>query len=246
MYRTAFAEATKRVEEKNDVKAMTLLAELYADGLGVRKDEQKAADWYRHRRRARRPRSDVRAGDVQDERPRRPARPRRRRRSCSPRRPSSATPPPPTISPCSIVEGQLFPQDFKRAAELLRIAAQAGNPEAQYALATFYKEGRGVPQDLREAARLLGAAALADNTDAEVEYGIALFNGTGVAKNEAAAATYLTKAARRGSPIAQNRLAFMYATGQGVKRDPVQAARWHLIARAGGANDLFLEDFCAR
>ena len=96
---------------------------------------------------------------------------------------------------------------------------------------------------LREAARLLGAAALADNTDAEVEYGIALFNGTGVAKNEVAAATYLTKAARRGSPIAQNRLAFMYATGQGVKRDPVQAARWHLIARSGGASDLFLEDY---
>ena len=35
----------------------------------------------------------------------------------------------------------------------------------------------------------------------------------------------------------------MYATGRGVKLDPVQAARWHLIARAGGANDLFLEDF---
>ena len=35
----------------------------------------------------------------------------------------------------------------------------------------------------------------------------------------------------------------MYATGRGVKADPVQAARWHLIARAGGGNDLFLEDF---
>src|SRR5688572_11190745 len=47
MYRTAFAEATKRIEEKSDIKAMTLLAELYADGLGVQKDEAKAADWYR-------------------------------------------------------------------------------------------------------------------------------------------------------------------------------------------------------
>ena len=35
MYLTAFAEATKRIEEKSDIKAMTLLAELYADGLGV-------------------------------------------------------------------------------------------------------------------------------------------------------------------------------------------------------------------
>jgi TPR repeat protein len=141
------------------------------------------------------------------------------------------------------MEGQLFPQDFKRAAELIRVAAEAGIPEAQYALATFYKDGRGVDKDPREAARLLGAAALAGNIDAEIEYAIALFNGTGVARNETAAFGYLLKAARKGSPIAQRRLAFMYATGRGVKADPVQAARWHLIARAGGDNDQFLDDF---
>ena len=35
-YITAFAEAMKRIEQKSDVKAMTLVAELYADGLGLR------------------------------------------------------------------------------------------------------------------------------------------------------------------------------------------------------------------
>ena len=50
-------------------------------------------------------------------------------------------------------------------------------------------------------------------------------------------------AARKGSPIAQNRLAFMYANGRGVPADPVQAARWHLIARAGGDTNLAMEDF---
>ena len=35
----------------------------------------------------------------------------------------------------------------------------------------------------------------------------------------------------------------MYATGRGIKADPVQAARWHLIARAGGDGNLFMEDF---
>jgi TPR repeat protein len=211
MYVTAFAEAMRRVEQKSDVKAMTLLAELYADGLGLRQDEAKAAEWYR---------LAAERGDRE------------------------------AIFALAMFRmngrGGLRDRDAAAkllASELLRGAAQAGNPEAQYALATFYKEGRGVPQDLREAARLLGAAALAENSDAEIEYGIALFNGTGIAKNEVAAATYLTKAARRGSPIAQNRLALMYAMGRGVKLDPVQAARWHLIARSGGANDLFLEDF---
>jgi TPR repeat protein len=64
-----------------------------------------------------------------------------------------------------------------------------------------------------------------------------------VARNETAALSYLIRAARKGSPIAQNRLAYMYATGRGVKADPVQAGRWHLIAKAGGDNDQFLEDF---
>ena len=46
-YITAFREATRRVEEKDDPKAMTLLGELYADGLGVPNDDKKAADWYK-------------------------------------------------------------------------------------------------------------------------------------------------------------------------------------------------------
>ena len=125
----------------------------------------------------------------------------------------------------------------------MRMAADAGNPQAQYALATFYKDGRGVKQDLQEAARLLGEAARAGTTEAEVEYGIALFNGTGVPRDERAAFQYLLKAAQKNSAPAQTRLAFMYATGRGAKADPVQAARWHLIARAGGDNDQFLEDF---
>src|SRR5882757_6826056 len=45
-YMTAFAIATRRVEEKKDARAMTLLGELYANGFGVEHDDKKAADWY--------------------------------------------------------------------------------------------------------------------------------------------------------------------------------------------------------
>ena len=125
----------------------------------------------------------------------------------------------------------------------MRRAADAGSPEAQYALATLYKEGRGVAKNPEEAARLLGLAARAGNTDAEVEYGIALFNGTGVAKDEAAAAGFFVKAAQKGNPIAQNRLACMFATGRGIAGRSGRGGRWHMIARAGGDNDLYLDDF---
>ena len=136
------------------------------------------------------------------------------------------------------MEGELFPRDFARAAQLLRIAAQAGSPQAQYALGTLYKEGRGVPKDQREAVRLFALASLGDETDAEVEYAIALFNGDGVERNQPLAARLFHKAALKGNPIAQDRLALILANGLGVKADPVEAAKWHLISKAAGETDL--------
>jgi TPR repeat protein len=89
----------------------------------------------------------------------------------------------------------------------------------------------------------MGAAAVADLLDAEVEYAIALFNGTGTTKDEPRATALFRKAAMRGSPIAQNRLARILAAGRGVTADPVEAAKWHLIAKAGGASDPSLDEF---
>jgi TPR repeat protein len=125
---------------------------------------------------------------------------------------------------------------------LLRIAADAGNSEAQYALATFYKEGTGVEKDVEKSVRLLQAASLADNVDAEVEYAIALYNGTGTPKNEAAAVALLRKAARQNSPIAQNRLARVLASGQGAPMDKVEGLKWHLVAKSAGRGDPMLDE----
>jgi hypothetical protein len=60
------------------------------------------------------------------------------------------------------------------------------------------------------------------------------------------AAALLKKAARAGSPIAQNRLANILAVGRGIAADPVEAIKWHLVSRAGGATDLGLDDFMRR
>lgn len=242
LYVSAFREATRRVEAKTDPKAMTLLGELYAEGLGVANDDKKAADWYKLAA-ARGDREAVFAlamfkmtgrGGPAD-------------RPEAARLLAEASKLGHVVATYDLallhLDGQLVRQDFVRAAELMRIAADAGSPEAQYALATFYKEGRGVKKDLEEAARLLGIAARSGHTNAEVEYGIALFNGTGIAKNESAAAGYFLKAAQKNNPVGQNRLAWMYAIGRGIKADPVEAARWHLIARAGGDNDQYLDEF---
>jgi TPR repeat protein len=241
-YITAFSIATRRAEERNDVKAMTLLGELYANGFGIERDDKKAAEWYRLAA-DRGDRAAMfalgmfylggRLGTVNSEQG-------AKLLAAAAKLGHAAAS---YDLALLYLEGKVFPQDFARAAELFRIAADAGNPEAQYALATFYKEGRGVPTDLAEAARLLAAAALVDNTDAQVEYAIALFNGTGVDRNEPLAAALLRKAARKGNPVAQNRLANILAVGRGLKADAMEAIKWHMVAKAGGVSDIPLDAF---
>jgi uncharacterized protein len=242
---TAFAEATRRVQESGDPHAMTLLGELYSNGYGVPLDDIKAAKWYKLA--ADRGDRDAmfalaifhvsRRGGLHD-------------RAEAARLFASAAKLGNAAAAYDLgllyLEGQQFPQDFTRAAELFKAAAQQGNAEAQYALATLYKDGKGVEKNLTEAARLLAAASLAENLDAQVEYAIALFNGTGVAKDEAKAAALFRKAALRGSPIAQNRLARLLSVGHGAAINPTEAIKWHLIAKAGGNGDVYLDQFAAQ
>src|SRR6202035_1310975 len=62
-----------------------------------------------------------------------------------------------------------------------------------------------------------------------------------VTKDESKAAALFRKAALRGSPIAQNRLARLLSVGQGAAANPTEAIKWHLIAKAGGNSDPYLE-----
>ncbi|MBW8854925.1 MAG: SEL1-like repeat protein, partial [Bradyrhizobium sp.] len=46
LYKTAFDLAITRAQYNRDAKAMTMLGELYANALGIKRDYAKAADWY--------------------------------------------------------------------------------------------------------------------------------------------------------------------------------------------------------
>jgi TPR repeat protein len=89
-------------------------------------------------------------------------------------------------------------------------------------------------------------AASAGHLPAEIEYAIMLFNGTGVASDEAAAAQLFLRAAGKGNPIAQNRIARLYQSGRGIPPDSIEAAAWHLAARAKGLDDPALEQLFDR
>jgi TPR repeat protein len=241
---TALREANK-LAANNDPQAMTLIAELYANGLGVGRDDAKAAQMYR------------RAADLGD--------PQAMFALAIFKFMGRGGPPDHTagvkLFESATKAGNLFAaynlgllylrgddvgKDVKRSAELFQMAARGGVPEAQYALATLYKEGQGVAKDTKRATQLMQQAALAGNLDAMVEFGIAQFNGTDTPRNEAAAVKMLTDAAKRGSPIAQNRLARILSSGQGVAADPVEAMKWHIIARTDGRGDPELDVYMGK
>jgi uncharacterized protein len=240
-YLTAFALAAQRASS-DDPQSMTLLGELYANGLGIPEDDNKAADWYRLAAARGDPNAMFALAMFAMQ-----GRAGARDRVESAKWLAAAAKLGHPIAAYDLallyMEGELFPQDFARAAQLLHVAAQAGNPQAQYALGTLYKQGRGVAKDMHEAVRLFGLAALADQSDAEVEYAIALFNGDGIDRNQQLAADLFRKAAIKGNPVAQDRIAIILANGLGVPADPVEAAKWHLISKAAGETDLVLDDF---
>lgn len=240
LYVTAFREATARLDrDKSDAAAMTLIGELFNQGLGVRQDVREAAEWYR---------LAAKQGDAHamaslglmaiDGRgvPKDPVAGRDWLEQAAARAEPSAA--------YNLALGLLSGgggAGIERAASLLKIAASAEIGDAQHDLGVLYARGQGVPKDLEEAVRWYARSARNGSIAGEVEYAIALFNGEGVAKSEPIAARYFRRAAIRGNAIAQNRLARLYATGRGVPRNLTEAAAWHLVAAGQGLSDPWLD-----
>ena len=70
-----------------------------------------------------------------------------------------------------------------RANPLLRIAAKAGIPEAQYALGESLEFGLGAPPDPKLAYQLYRKAATAGYPAAQYSLGVCFFQGIGVRRN---------------------------------------------------------------
>lgn len=240
LYLQAVREATSRLEgDPDDGAAMTLLGELHNQGLGVRQDPAKAAEWYRLAAAKGDPYAlsalammaiDGR-GMEQDR-----SQGRAWLEEAAARREPSAS-----YNLGLLLLSSAAEADVRRAVELIRVAAESEIPDAQHALGVLHLRGRGVARDSREAAHWFLRAAENGNTAGEVEYAILLFNGDGVTADERLAARYFRRAAGRGNAIAQNRLARLYAVGRGVPKNLVEAAAWHLLAAHRGLSDSWLD-----
>jgi len=126
------------------------------------------------------------------------------------------------------------PSDYLEAAGWLRKAAESGNPEAEYQLATVYQAGRGVQQDDTNAVFWFQKAAARQHTAALFNLGSMYEAGRGARMDSRAAAGYMRQAAELGDAYAQYNMARRSEEGHGVTRDLVESLMWYQLAEAGG------------
>lgn len=235
-YHRAAREATQRLaKDNNDTAAMMLLAEIYRQGLGVKPNLKAAADWYRIAAE----RGDAHAMQalsvalIEGKGVARNAALSAEwlQKAAARGQPEACY----NLALTLLTSGESA--DLLKAVALLRTASDAELGDAQYALASLYRQGRGVERSDDNAADLMRRAAANGSLAGEVELAIMTFNGEGTGRDEEAAARLFERAATRGNAIAQNRLARILSQGRGLPRNPVEAAGWHLAAKTQGRGD---------
>lgn len=234
------AEASAK---KGDVRAMAMLGVLYQKGLGVEADLNKAVDWYaqaadKNNLGAQYSLAEIYLNGALGE----PDLERGRFWLLK----AAGQGKPEAEHRLGLLAAAETPPDWAEAAEWFRKAADQGYPDSQYNLGVLYAEGRGVDESKIKAGEWFAKAAVKGHPDAALDYGIMVFRGDGVKKDEKVGADWMLVSARHGNPVAQNRVARLYATGRVFEVNPAEAMKWHILAKAGGRSDAWLDEFVAR
>ena len=99
------------------------------------------------------------------------------------------------------------PSDLQKVdQENLLLAAEGGDPRAQYLMGQMYRNGYGVAKDEAEAVKWFRKAADQDDARAQYNLGVRYYFGKGVAKDKEKARLWLTKAAKNGDETAKKAL----------------------------------------
>jgi TPR repeat protein len=238
-YLTALALALPRAE-KADPAAQTLIAEIYAKGLGVAENVASASSWYGL---AAKNGDRVAAFELGLLYLSGDGVPKNQQRAAELFKQASDKGYPPAEYNLALlhIEGQNASPSLNDAASLMKAAADSGLAEAQYDYGSMLIAGAGVPPDAKEGARQVGLAAEQGLVEAEIDYATLLYLGQGIDKNLHEAVGWYQRAASAGNPVGQNRYAKLLAVGEGVDLDLKQAAMWRALARRQGMTDPVLD-----
>lgn len=121
--------------------------------------------------------------------------------------------------------------------ESIRLAAEFGDPEAQYLFGAAYEDGKGVEKNDRLAFEWYRKAAEQGDVCSQFTVGVAYEDGIGVEENKYLAVKWYRKAAAQGDADAQYNLGWAYHHGQGVDQNFTTAIAWFRKAAKQGAPD---------
>ena len=138
---------------------------------------------------------------------------------------------------CYYYDGKGVVRDLVEAARWFRKAAEQGDSNAQYWLGCCYANGEGVTKNESEAVKWYRKAAEQGDAKAQNNLGCCYANGAGVAKNESEAVKWYRKAAEQGNVNAQYNLGVRYKDGEGVEVNKQEAIKWFRKAAAQGDED---------
>ena len=130
--------------------------------------------------------------------------------------------------------GDRVAQDYAKAVDCFRQAAEQGYAAAQNNLGIFYEYGLGVTKDYAQAVSWYRKAAEQGHATAQNNLGYCYQHGQGVTKDYTQAADWYRKAAEQGHATAQFNLGYCYKNGLGVTKDYAQAADWYRKAAEQG------------
>ncbi|MBX3579736.1 MAG: sel1 repeat family protein [Rhizobiaceae bacterium] len=241
LYRTALNLALPRAEG-GDPHAQTLVAEILARGLGIRRNEAEAARWYALASEQGIPEAQFQyALLLIDGR-------------FVPRDEKGAF----ALMEAAAEAGNALAQfnlaqllvgkgageaGFGRAADYYRRAAEQGLPDAQYALALLLANGTGgIARDEVKAREWLVKAARENYDTAQLDLGTWMVTGRGGTRDMNAGFAWIHRAATAGNVAAQNRLAKLYVAGLGTEPDVITGAAWYIVARRAGLRDAEMDD----
>lgn len=242
LYLTAFDLALPRAKA-GDKAAQTLVAQIYARGLGVPRDDKQAAHWYGLAAEQGVPEAQLRYalylldGSVVP-----PDHEKGRQLMKAAAEAGNAL--------AEFNYAQMLASDLPGAGgpddalPWYLKAARAGIPDAEYAVSRIYASGSlTVVADLAKARIWLTKAAQHNFAQAQLDLGTALVDGRGGPRDEKEGFEWLLRAARAGNVPAEAYIARLYRAGIGVDADLVSAAAWYIVAREAGLKDIELDEF---
>ena len=121
------------------------------------------------------------------------------------------------------------------ASQLMTMAADQGNAQAQCQMGIWFDTGVGVAKSPINAIKYLKLAHVQHLTEATFRLGIMYMDGRGVERDEKQGFAYYLEAANKGLAVAQHNVACVYMDGtNGVAKNPQLAIEYYQMAAENG------------